>query len=207
MEQTIRSSTIQRTTKETSIDLTLSLDLPNDGTSSQLINISTGIGFLDHMLDALIKHSGMSLLLKCNGDLHIDDHHTAEDVAIALGQAFHEALLGSDGEGLCGIKRFGAGFAPLDEALARAVVDISNRPSCVTNLKLRRERLGDLSCEMIPHIFSSFAIAARISLHVHVLEGDNDHHKAEASFKALGWRFDKLLRRPVQTLFQAQKVH
>ncbi|KAH9816472.1 Imidazoleglycerol-phosphate dehydratase-domain-containing protein [Melampsora americana] len=178
----IRTAKIQRKTKETDIDLELKLDVPI-GTQQQ-IQIATGIGFLDHMLDALIKHSGMSLTLKCQGDLHIDDHHTAEDVAIALGQAFHQALFGQDGEGLRGIKRFGTGFAPLDEALARAVVDISNRPSCCTDLKLKREKIGDLSCEMIPHVFYSFAMGALITVHVDVLKGANDHHKAEASFKA-----------------------
>ncbi|MBW0517919.1 hypothetical protein O181_057634 [Austropuccinia psidii MF-1] len=137
------------------------------------------------MLDAFIKHSGMSLSLKCTGDLHIDDHHTTEDVAIALGQAFHKALFGQDGEGVRGIRRFGTGFAPLDEALARAVVDISNRPSCCTDLKLKREMIGNLSCEMIPHVFYSFAMAAQITLHVDVLKGENDHHKSEASFKAM----------------------
>lgn len=137
------------------------------------------------MLDALAKHSGMSLRLTCKGDLHIDDHHTTEDVAIALGQAFHQALFGTNGEGLKGIRRFGTGFAPLDEALARAVVDISNRPSCSTDLKLKREMIGSLSCEMIPHVFYSFAMGAQITLHVDVLKGENDHHKSEASFKAL----------------------
>lgn len=179
----IRSASIKRTTKETDIELYLQLDSPLG--AKQEISISTGIGFLDHMLDALAKHSGMSLRLTCKGDLHIDDHHTAEDVAIALGQAFHQALFGQSGEGLKGIRRFGTGFAPLDEALARAVVDISNRPYCATDLKLQREKIGSLSCEMIPHVFYSFAMGAQISLHVDVLKGENDHHKSEASFKAL----------------------
>ncbi|POW22443.1 hypothetical protein PSHT_01347, partial [Puccinia striiformis] len=170
---TIRSASIKRTTKETDIDLYLQLDCPIG--VKQEITINTGIGFLDHMLDALAKHSGMSLRLNCKGDLHIDDHHTTEDVAIALGQAFHQALFGQNGEGLKGIRCFGTGFAPLDEALARAVVDISNRPYCSTDLKLKREMIGHLSCEMIPHI----------TLHVDVLKGENDHHKSEASFKAL----------------------
>ncbi|EGG06931.1 uncharacterized protein MELLADRAFT_63052 [Melampsora larici-populina 98AG31] len=188
----IRAAKIQRKTKETDIDLELKLDVPIG--TKQDIQISTGIGFLDHV-NALIKHSGMSLTLKCQGDLHIDDHHTAEDVAIALGQAFHQALFGKDGEGLRGIKRFGTGFAPLDEALARAVVDISNRPSCCTDLKLKREKIGDLSCEMIPHVFYSFAMGALITVHVDVLKGDNDHHKAEASFKAFALALKEAITR------------
>ncbi|PLW05594.1 hypothetical protein PCANC_27809 [Puccinia coronata f. sp. avenae] len=179
----IRTATVNRTTNETCINLYLQLDCPVG--TWQEISINTGIGFLDHMLDALAKHSGMSLQLTCKGDLHIDDHHTTEDVAIALGQAFHQALFGENGEGVKGIRRFGTGFAPLDEALARAVVDISNRPYCSTDLKLKREMIGNLSCEMIPHVFYSFAMGAQITLHVDVLKGENDHHKAEASFKAL----------------------
>ncbi|KAH9459043.1 hypothetical protein MJO28_010396 [Puccinia striiformis f. sp. tritici] len=157
---TIQSASIKRTTKETDIDLYLQLDCPIG--VKQEITINTGIGFLDHMLDALAKHSGMSLRLSC-----------------------HQALFGQNGEGLKGIRRFGTGFAPLDEALARAVVTISNRPYCSTDLKLKREMIGNLSCEMIPHIFYSFAMGAQITLHVDVLKGENDHHKSEASFKAL----------------------
>jgi imidazoleglycerol-phosphate dehydratase len=112
--------------------------------------------------------------------LHIDDHHTAEDTAIALGKAFAQAL----GEKR-GIRRFGHAYAPLDEALARAVVDISGRGYADVNLDLRREMIGQLSCEMIPHVLTSFATAAEITLHVDVLKGANDHHRAEAAFKAL----------------------
>ncbi len=110
----------------------------------------------------------------------VDDHHTAEDVCIALGSAFKEAM-GS----AAGIARFGSAYAPLDEALSRAVVDISNRPFSVIDLGLKREKIGDLSCEMIPHCLQSFAQAARITLHVHCLHGQNDHHRAESAFKAL----------------------
>ncbi|POW01974.1 hypothetical protein PSTT_12135 [Puccinia striiformis] len=166
---------IKRTTKETDIDLYLQLDCPIG--VKQEITINTGIGFLDHMLDALAKHSGMSLRLSCKGDLHIDDHHTTEDVAIALGQAikhWHSSLRNW-------VRSIGRG----SRALARAVVTISNRPYCSTDLKLKREMIGNLSCEMIPHIFYSFAMGAQITLHVDVLKGENDHHKSEASFKAL----------------------
>ena len=131
------------------------------------------------MLHALAKHGGMSLQLQCEGDLWIDDHHTAEDCAIALGAAFKKAL-----GPIRGVKRFGTGFAPLDESLSRAVVDLSSRPYCHTDLQLRREKIGDLSCEMIPHVFQSFATEAGITLHVDVLHGSNDHHKAESAFKA-----------------------
>lgn len=194
--QRIRSAEIERCTNETKICLAINLD---GGELSQITNqlsigeckhacqisgsqkilINSGIGFLDHMLHALAKHAGWSLVLKCEGDLYIDDHHTAEDVCLTLGEAFHVAL-GSKS----GISRFGSAYAPLDEALSRAVVDISNRPFSVINLGLKREKIGDLSCEMISHCFQSFAQTARITLHVHCLHGDNDHHRAESAFKA-----------------------
>ncbi|KAJ3274190.1 imidazoleglycerol-phosphate dehydratase [Blyttiomyces sp. JEL0837] len=132
------------------------------------------------MLHALAKHARWSLVLSCKGDLHIDDHHTAEDVAIALGVAFKQAL----GEPR-GIKRFGYAYAPLDEALSRAVVDISGRDHASIDLGLKREKIGELSCEMIPHVFESFATNAGITLHVDVLKGFNDHHRAESAFKAM----------------------
>lgn len=110
----------------------------------------------------------------------VDDHHTAEDVCIALGYAFANAL-GS----ATGLARFGFAYAPLDEALSRAVIDLSNRPYSVVDLGLKREKIGDLSCEMIPHCLQSFAQGARVTLHVHCLHGENDHHRAESAFKAL----------------------
>ncbi|EGS17330.1 imidazoleglycerol-phosphate dehydratase-like protein [Thermochaetoides thermophila DSM 1495] len=152
----------------------------SQSTKSQTIKINTGIGFLDHMLHALAKHAGWSLALACKGDLWIDDHHTAEDVCISLGYAFAKAL-GTP----TGLARFGSAYAPLDEALSRAVVDLSNRPYAVVDLGLRREKIGDLSTEMLPHCLQSFAQAARITLHVDCLRGDNDHHRAESAFKAL----------------------
>ncbi|KAI0281426.1 IGPD-domain-containing protein [Russula aff. rugulosa BPL654] len=161
--------------------------------SQQIINISTGIGFLDHMYNALAKHSGMSLTLKAKGDLWIDDHHTADksqDTAIALGTAFKQAL----GE-VKGIRRYGTGFAPLDEALSRAVIDICSRPYCVTDLGIKREKIGDLSTEMFPHIFYSFAMASGCTLHVDVLRGQNDHHRAESAFKALALAIRQAIER------------
>lgn len=194
-----RWAALARDTNETKVKLALSIDggdLPPDthpslleaaasghasqSSSSQKISINTGIGFLDHMLHALSKHAGWSLLLTCQGDLHIDDHHTAEDVCIALGDAFRTAL-GS----AAGIARFGFAYCPLDEALSRAVVDVSNRPFAVVELGLRREKIGDLSCEMIPHCIMSFVTAARLTVHVDCIRGENDHHRAESAFKAL----------------------
>ncbi|CDR38792.1 CYFA0S02e05776g1_1 [Cyberlindnera fabianii] len=197
-----RYALVNRITNETKIQIAVSLDggfitldksiFPektyttsaeqhaSQSTSSQVISINTGVGFLDHMIHALAKHGGWSLIVECIGDLHIDDHHTTEDVGIALGAAFKEAL-GT----VRGVKRFGTGFAPLDEALSRAVVDLSNRPYAVIELGLKREKIGDLSCEMIPHFLESFAQAAHITLHVDCLRGFNDHHRAESAFKAL----------------------
>ena len=169
-----RGASIARKTKET--DITLSINLDGNGSSS----IDTGIGFLDHMLTALSKHSKFDLSIAMKGDLHVDDHHSVEDCGIVLGQAFKAAL----GE-VKGIARFGHAFAPLDESLSRAVVDISGRPFSDINLNLQREKIGTLSCEMLPHFLSSFATSAAITLHVDVLKGKNDHHRAESAFKAL----------------------
>ena len=150
------------------------------------------------MLHALAKHAGWSLSLRCRGDLHstwsvtiarqptntfyptVDDHHSAEDTFIALGQAFKSALGSSTG-----LARFGYAYAPLDEALSRAVIDLSNRPYSVINMTLKREKIGDLSTEMIPHCLQSFAQGAGVTLHVDNIRGENDHHKAESAFKAL----------------------
>jgi len=172
MTQT-RSAAISRKTNETDIELELTLG--SDAPSS----ISTGIGFLDHMLAALSKHAGFSLALRCAGDLDVDDHHSAEDCALALGQAFDRAL----GD-RAGIVRFGSAYAPLDEALCRCVLDFSGRPYASVNLDLRRDMIGAIACENITHFFESFAIAARCTLHLDLIRGVNDHHKAEAGFKS-----------------------
>ncbi len=168
-----RQAKVSRETLETKIALELVLD------GSGRAEVATGIGFLDHMLTALAKHARFDLTLKCAGDLQVDDHHTVEDCALALGQALDQAL----GQRR-GIARFGSAFAPLDEALARAVVDLSGRPCAVVELGLEREALGELACENLAHFFTSLATTGRMALHVDVLRGANDHHRAEAAFKA-----------------------
>lgn len=169
-----RRALVQRTTRETDIRLELLLD------GSGTCQISTGIGMLDHLLTALATHARFDLTLACTGDLHIDDHHTAEDCAIALGEALQTAL-----GARTGIRRFAHAYAPLDESLARAVVDLATRPHATIDLGLRREMLGTLSCENIPHVLSTLAMHGRFCLHIDVLRGENDHHRAEAAFKAL----------------------
>jgi len=170
---TTRQATIERATKETAIKVTLSL-------APGHVNISTGIGFLDHLLTALATHARISLDLSAKGDLHIDDHHTTEDCAIVLGKALDAALAERRG-----IARFGFAYAPLDESLARAVVDLSGRASAVVQLDLRRPMLGSLACENISHFVRTLAFNARAAIHLDVLRGENDHHKAEAAYKAL----------------------
>lgn len=183
-----RTATLKRKTGETDIAITINLD----GTG--VADIRTGIGFLDHLLTALTRHARLDLTLACTGDLHIDDHHTAEDCALALGAAIDKAL----GERR-GFARFGSAYAPLDEALARAVVDLSGRPYAVVELGLRREAIGGLSCENIPHVIASLAMSLRGAIHVDVLRGENDHHRAEAAFKALALALRAALARTADT--------
>lgn len=178
-----RTAHIRRETKETTIELSLDLD----GTGRA--DISTGIGFLDHMLDALARHSRMDLTVRAKGDLHIDAHHTAEDIAIVLGQALDKAL--GDKKGL---RRFADAICPLDEALCQVVLDLSGRGFAAIDLPFRGERIGDLPTEMIPHFLYSFAIEGRLTLHVRLLAGENDHHRAEATFKALARCLDMATR-------------
>ena len=185
-----RTAEVTRTTGETRVRVRLSLDgvsvlvggRPLAGNQAPTgIQARTGIGFLDHMLHALAFHAGWSLDLVCEGDLEVDDHHTVEDTALALGRAVADAV-GLDRRG---IVRFGDRHAPLDEALARAVVDVSSRPFFAGELALERDRVGALSCEMVAHFFHSFAQAAGLTLHIDVIRGANDHHRIEAAFKAL----------------------
>jgi len=169
-----RRASVARSTRETTIQATVDLD--GTGVSS----ISTGLGFLDHMLTSLSQHSRIDIALTCKGDLHVDDHHTAEDCALALGQALDQALADRRGT-----RRFAHAYAPLDEALARTVIDLSGRPAPVVALGLRREKLGDIACENLTHFFISLATTMRCSLHIDTIRGENDHHIAEAAFKSL----------------------
>lgn len=164
----------ERKTKET--DVKVALEIDGEGRA----DVRTGIGFLDHLLGALARHARFDLRLSCEGDLEIDDHHTAEDCALAIGAALDRALGARRG-----IARFGSALAPLDESLARAVVDFSGRPFAHVDLGITREAIGDLSGENVAHVFRSIAIAARMTLHLDVLRGENDHHRAESAAKAL----------------------
>jgi imidazoleglycerol phosphate dehydratase HisB len=165
---------LKRATGETEIEARVALD--GEGKAE----VSTGLGFLDHMVAQIARHGRMDIALRCKGDLHIDDHHTTEDCALALGAVF----LGRAGDRR-GLRRFGHAYAPLDEALARVVVDLSGRPWPEVHLGLRREKIGDVACENLVHFLQSLAMAGRMNLHVDVIRGENDHHRVEASFKAL----------------------
>jgi imidazoleglycerol phosphate dehydratase HisB len=169
-----RTVNIERETKETKIRGVLSLD------GERRISVETGIGFLDHMLSTLAFHAGWDLELECSGDLEVDDHHTTEDCALALGEALDRAL----GD-RAGIARFGSAYAPLDESLARAVVDLSGRPWPEVDLGIKREMLGALATENLSHFLMSLTMNLRAAVHVDVLRGENDHHRAEAAFKVL----------------------
>ena len=170
-----RKSLIERKTNETSILCDFNLD--GQGKS----DIDTGVGFLNHMLDLMCFHGKFDLKLKVLGDLCVDDHHTVEDIAICLGQAFKEAL--GDKKG---ISRYGTVFLPMDETLARVVIDISNRPYLVYNCEFNREKLGTLDTQNIKEFFKNFTNEAKLTMHLDLLYGENDHHKAEALFKGFG---------------------
>lgn len=169
-----RRAEIERETSEVAIRGHLELD--GSGTS----DIKTGLGFLDHMLATLAKHGRFDLALTATGDARVDDHHTVEDCAIVLGRAFDEAL--GDRKG---IGRFGYAYAPLDESLSRAVVDLSGRPWPEISIGFARETIGEVATENLVHFLRSFAIEGRMALHIDLIRGDNDHHKAESAFKAL----------------------
>jgi imidazoleglycerol-phosphate dehydratase len=170
-----RRAALRRKSRETEVLVDLDLD-----PGSPSAEIDSGLGFLDHLLTSLATHAGWRLALVCRGDLEVDDHHSAEDCALALGEALARTLAKGGSP-----RRFGSAYAPLDEALARAVVDISGRPYCRAELGLSNARLGELEGENVGHFLVSLATAARITLHVDVLAGENAHHKAEAAFKAL----------------------
>jgi imidazoleglycerol-phosphate dehydratase len=170
----MRTAIIERKTTETSISVELNLD--GKGTYA----VETGIGFLDHMLEQLSRHSLIDLNVKAQGDLHIDGHHTTEDSGIAIGQAVTRAL----GERK-GITRYGHAYVPMDETLARVAIDLSNRPYLVWKVKFTQDRLGSIDTELFKEWFQAFAQAAGATLHVECLYGENNHHIVEACFKAL----------------------
>lgn len=184
-----RNAKLNRKTAETEISCTLSLD----GTGKADIN--TGIGFLDHMINALACHAKFDIALSSTGDMEVDDHHTAEDCALVLGECLEQAL----GDKL-GIRRFGCGYAPMDEALCRVVIDCSGRPSASVNLAFAGPRLGDLATENVSHFFISFATAAKMTMHVDLLRGVNDHHRAESAFKALALALSQAVEVSSKTL-------
>lgn len=179
-----RYARLERVTKETQVIVELNLD----GTGQA--SISSGIGYLDHMLHALTKHSSIDLSLVCKGDLEIDDHHSTEDCGLTLGAAFAQAL--GDKKG---ITRFGSAYAPLDESLARAVVDISGRAFAHVKIDFKREMIGEVSTEMLIHFIVSLTMSAAWTVHVDLLRGSNDHHKAESSFKALAQAIRQAIKR------------
>src|ERR671932_203275 len=178
-----RTATVRRETRESRVEIALNLDGSGRG------DVSTGIGFLDHMLDSLARHARFDLTIRAEGDLHVDQHHTAEDVGITLGQALDRAL----GERRA-IRRFGDATVPLDEALALVAVDLGGRGWASIDLPFQGSSIGGLSSEMIPHLLQSFAADGRFALHVRLLAGQNDHHRAEASFKALARALDEATR-------------
>ena len=179
----MRTATAHRQTAETDIQATLNLD----GTGQH--QVETGIGFLDHMLAHVAVHGLFDLAVRARGDLHVDPHHTVEDVALTLGQAFDQAL--GNRAGIC---RIGSATVPMDETLAVVVVDLSGRPYGVTEVAWAGPTVGGLPVTLIPHFFESFAVTARANVHARVLYGRDDHHKAEALFKALARALDAASR-------------
>jgi len=180
---TERTATISRRTGETDITLTLTVD----GTGAA--ELATGIGFLDHMLTLFAKHGLFDISVKAVGDLHVDEHHIAEDVCICLGQALDRAL--GDRRG---IVRTAHSFVPMDEALGFVAVDLGGRPYCVVEAAFVTPRVGQLGTDLIAHLFESMAVHGRLNLHARILYGHNDHHKVEALFKAFGRALDAATR-------------
>jgi imidazoleglycerol-phosphate dehydratase len=171
----MRSATIDRNTLETQISVSFNLD----GTGKS--ELATGLGFLDHMLDQIARHGMMDLTVSAKGDLHIDGHHTVEDIGITLGKAFAQAI--GDKKG---IRRYGHAYVPLDEALSRVVIDISGRPEMEFDVKFSRAMIGDFDVDLIHEFFQGFVNHAMITLHIDNLRGSNAHHQAETVFKAFG---------------------
>jgi len=170
-----RSASVSRNTNETKIEVSINLD----GQGS--VKLNTGIGFLDHMLDQVARHGMFDLEVTAKGDLHIDAHHTVEDVGIVLGQAFNKAI--GDKKG---ITRYGSAIIPLDEALSRVVLDISGRPGLEFDVEFKRAAIGEFDVDLIHEFFQGFANHANITMHIDNLKGDNAHHQAETIYKAFG---------------------
>ncbi|MGY1489446.1 imidazoleglycerol-phosphate dehydratase HisB [Methylobacillus pratensis] len=171
----MRNAEVSRNTLETKIAVAINLD----GTGISKLN--SGVGFFDHMLDQIARHGMMDINVECQGDLHIDAHHTVEDVGIALGQAFSKAL--GDKKG---IRRYAHAYVPLDEALSRVVLDISGRPGMEFNVEFTRARIGEFDVDLVREFFQGFVNHAAITLHIDNLRGKNAHHQAETIFKAFG---------------------
>jgi imidazoleglycerol-phosphate dehydratase len=170
----MRMASLKRKTGETSVEVSLGLD--GDGTYS----VSTGIGFLDHMLALFARHSLIDLEVQAHGDLHVDMHHTVEDVGITIGQALSRALAERRG-----VRRYGSAHIPMDEALTRVALDLSGRPHLVWNVAFSRPSIGDFDVELLREWFQAFVLNAGITMHVETLHGDNSHHIAESCYKAL----------------------
>jgi imidazoleglycerol-phosphate dehydratase len=171
----MRKATIERDTLETQITLSVNLDGQGDA------KLNTGVPFFEHMLDQIARHGMIDIDIKANGDTHIDDHHTVEDVGITLGQAINQAV--GDKKG---ISRYGHAYVPLDEALSRVVIDFSGRPGLVFNADFTREKIGNFETELVFEFFQGFVNHANVTLHIDCLRGHNSHHQAETIFKAFG---------------------
>lgn len=184
MTESARTAKVTRTTGETDVEVTVNLD------GAGRADISTGIGFLDHMLTALARHSRFDLMIRAKGDLHIDEHHTVEDVGIVLGRAVAQAL--GDRKG---IKRMGHAIVPMDEALALVAVDFGGRGYFVFDGQFSTNRIGQVGTSLIPHFLESVAHEGRLNLHARLLAGTDDHHRAEALFKALARALDMAVER------------
>lgn len=169
-----RTAKILRKTNETDISVKIDLD------ATPSAKIKTGVGFFDHMLTAFAIHFGISLEISCKGDLDVDCHHTIEDTGIVLGQAFFEAIGDKSG-----IARYGNSYIPMDEALCLCAIDISGRPFLVFNGEFTADRIGEMDTQMVEEFFRAFAFNAGITLHINIMYGENDHHKAEAVFKSV----------------------
>ena len=179
----LRRASVARGTAETRIRVEVDLDDPHGP-----VRAATGIGYYDHMLEQVARHGGFSMDLECSGDLHVDEHHTVEDVALALGEALRKALGARRG-----IRRYGF-VLPMDETRAELAIDLGGRPYLVFEAEFRRERVGELPTELVPHFFRSLADSLRASIHVR-LDGENDHHQVEGAFKALGRALRDAFRR------------